>query len=189
MWPPHRAPITTGADGGRVGDTTTSSTHCSDISSPFPNPAGVSCRVGPLLFVADNLIAPPTLCVDASFSPATTPMGWPRLPPPVRGPKGPHTGPWRLSPHQPVGVVPAVPARTDMWGVTPRRGPPWRWPSPLPPRQAPPAATEHPSTWDPNDGRAILAWAPGGCSQATEEEAPPPLRATAPVHGQGQLGF
>jgi hypothetical protein len=61
------------------------------------------------------------------------------------------------------------------------------------PRQAPPAATEHPSTWDPNGGRAILAWAPGmGPWRLLPGDGgggPPPLRATAPVHGQGQLGF
>lgn len=28
------------------------------------------------------------------------PIGWPPLPPPVRGPKGPWTGPWRLAPRQ-----------------------------------------------------------------------------------------
>lgn len=167
MWPPHRAPITTGADGGRVDDTTTSSTHCSGSSSLFPNPAGVGCRVGPLLTIADNLIALPTLRVDASFSPATAPMGWPRLPSPVRGPKGPRTGPWRLSPRagggggasgSSAGGHVGRPLGADPHGDG--RAPP------------PPAATEHPSTWDPNGGRAILAWAPGGCSQATEEEAP-----------------
>jgi hypothetical protein len=28
------------------------------------------------------------------------PIGWPPLPPPVRGPKGPQTSPWRLAPRQ-----------------------------------------------------------------------------------------
>lgn len=64
-------------------------------------------------------------------------------------------------------MVPAVPARADMWG-----DPSARTPMAMAEPPPPPAATEHPSTWDPNGGRAILAWAPGGCSQATEEEAP-----------------
>lgn len=61
-------------------------------TSPEPVVAGT------IAAITDNLLALSTLCAGTSSSPATAPMGWPRLPPPVRGPKGPPTGPWWMAP-------------------------------------------------------------------------------------------
>jgi hypothetical protein len=46
----------------------------------------------PLLPVVDSPRTPSMLHVDASSSPAIAQMGWPHLPPPMRGPNGPRSG-------------------------------------------------------------------------------------------------
>jgi hypothetical protein len=48
-------------------------------------------------------LTPSTLHKDASSSLATAQTRWPHLPPPMGGPNGPRSGPWRLLPRWPLG--------------------------------------------------------------------------------------